>query len=143
MIHEVDPQSRLLVIIDFAHVVLSYVRPSVPTSQNKTNFQLKQWSLLARLWVWPSGSLMKPVLLCLSFNCSFRSCTSLFNWVTHQTPSLALQPMSVKIMTTYSACLLILVKKQLAQKVLAWILFFTNPIESSQHPSEQLEGCIS
>ena len=32
-------------------------RPSVPTFQNKTNIKRKQCSLLARLWVWPSGSL--------------------------------------------------------------------------------------
>ena len=54
LIHEADPQSRPVVIIVFVHVV----RPSVPTFQNKTNVTRKQCSLLARLWVWPSGSLM-------------------------------------------------------------------------------------
>ena len=51
--HEADPQSR--------PVVHSYV--SVPTFQNKTNFKQNQCSLLAKLWVWPSGSLMTSVLL--------------------------------------------------------------------------------
>ena len=55
---EADPQSRLVVSIVFAHVV----RPSVPTFQNKTNVKRKQCLPLARLWVWPSGSLMTPVL---------------------------------------------------------------------------------
>ena len=41
--------------------VLPSVR-RVPTFQNKTNFKRKQCSLLARLWAWPSGSLMTPVL---------------------------------------------------------------------------------
>ena len=39
-----------------------FVRRSVPTFQNKSNFKRKQCSLLARLWVWLSGSLMTPVL---------------------------------------------------------------------------------
>ena len=46
------PQSRSVVIIVFAHV-----RPYF-SKQNKW----KQCSLLARLWVWPRGSLMTPVL---------------------------------------------------------------------------------
>ena len=58
LIHSADPQSRPIVIIVFAHVV----RPFVPTFQNETNFKRKQWSLLARLWVWPSGSLKTPSL---------------------------------------------------------------------------------
>ena len=37
-------------------------RPSVPTFQNKTNFKRKQCSLLERLWIFPNGSLMTPVL---------------------------------------------------------------------------------
>ena len=56
LIHEANPQARLLVIIVFAHVV------HVCTSKNKTNFQRKQCTLLARLWVWPCGSLTTPVL---------------------------------------------------------------------------------
>ena len=56
------PTVTALVIIVFAHVVRPYVRPSVPTFQNKTNFKRKRCSLLARLWVWPSGSLMTPLL---------------------------------------------------------------------------------
>ena len=42
-----------------------FLRPSVrssPLFQSKTNFKRKQCSLVARLWVWPSGSLMTPVL---------------------------------------------------------------------------------
>ena len=66
LIHEADPPTRQVVII--AHFVRSYVRQyvrmSMPTFQNKTNFQGKQCSLLARLWAWPSGSLMTPVLSC-------------------------------------------------------------------------------
>ena len=48
-------------------ICLPFVRPSVPTFQNKTNFKRKLCSLLARLWVWASGSLMTPVLE--TFNC--------------------------------------------------------------------------
>ena len=33
----------------------------------------KQSSLLARLWVWPSGSLMTPVLLVFTFNKPYNS----------------------------------------------------------------------
>ena len=57
-IHSADPQSRPVVIIVLA---VSSVLPSVPTFQklsNKANFKRRQCSLLARLWVWPSGSLM-------------------------------------------------------------------------------------
>ena len=45
------------------------VRPYVPTFQNLAE-QNKKCSLLTRLWVWPSGSLMTPIL---SF---FLSCPS-------------------------------------------------------------------
>ena len=38
-----------------------------PHFQNKTNFKLKQCPLLARLWVWPSASLMTPCLACFAF----------------------------------------------------------------------------
>ena len=44
---------------------MSDVRSSV--CQNKTNFKRKQCLLLARLWVWPSESLMTPVLYFLFF----------------------------------------------------------------------------
>ena len=85
LIHEADPQSRPVVIIVFAHVVLSSVRPSVPTFQNKTNFKRKQCSLLARLWVWPSGSLMTPVLSYLIFQKAIKASktnqkSTLCNW---------------------------------------------------------------
>ena len=50
LIHSADPQSLPVGIIVFAHVVRT----------NKT--KRKQCSLLARLWIWPSGSLMTPVL---------------------------------------------------------------------------------
>ena len=65
-----DPRGRsTVVIIVFAHVIRSYVRPSVRPhfSQNKTNFKRKQCSLLARRWVWPSGSLMTPALFLFVF----------------------------------------------------------------------------
>ena len=79
LIHEADPESRPVVIIVFAHVVRSYVRqyvrPSVPTFQNKMNFKRKQCSLLARLWVWPSGSLITPVLFNFIFIASLRICS--------------------------------------------------------------------
>ena len=71
LIHEADPQSRPVVIIVFAHIV----RTSVPTFQNKTNFKRKQSSLLANLWVYPSGSLMTPVLFCLYLYRKFRITT--------------------------------------------------------------------
>ena len=56
LIHSAYPQSRMIVIIVFAHVVRTYV----PTFQ--TLAKQNKCSLLARLWVWPSGSLMTPVL---------------------------------------------------------------------------------
>ena len=62
LIHEADPLSRPVMIIVFAHDVRSYVSPYVPTFQNKTNYKWKPWSLLSRLWVWPSGSLMTSLL---------------------------------------------------------------------------------
>ena len=47
--------------------IRTYVRPSVPTFQNKTNFKRKQFLLLARLLVWQSGSLLTPVLCAYYF----------------------------------------------------------------------------
>ena len=58
LIHSADPQSRLVVIIVFAYVVC----PSPLFKIKQNNFKRKQCSLLARLRVWPSGSLMTPVL---------------------------------------------------------------------------------
>ena len=66
LIHSADPQPRPVVIIVSKHVFRSYVRPSVPKFQNKTNFKRKQRSLLVRLCVWQSGSLMTPVLFIVS-----------------------------------------------------------------------------
>ena len=40
------------------HTRRPFVRPSVPNFQNLA----KQYAHMARLWVWPSGSLMTPVL---------------------------------------------------------------------------------
>ena len=58
-----DPRGRPTVTAGSDHCSwTSSVRPSVPTFQNKTNFKRKQCLLLAILWVWPSGSLMTPVL---------------------------------------------------------------------------------
>ena len=58
LIHSANPQSRPA---GSDHCFLTYC-PSVRTStlfkiqQNKRYFKRKQHSLLARLWVWPSGS---------------------------------------------------------------------------------------
>ena len=59
LIHPADLQSRPVVIIVFAQVVRTYVSKS---SEKKAIFKRKQISPLARLWVWPSGSFMTPVL---------------------------------------------------------------------------------
>ena len=57
----IDPQGRPTVTAGSDHYFrTSSVRPHL--SQNKTNFKRKQYPPLARLWVWPSGSLMTPVL---------------------------------------------------------------------------------
>ena len=59
----IDPQDRPTVTAGSEHCFHAcrpFVRPHF--SQNKTNFKRKQWSLLVRLLVWPSGSLMTPVL---------------------------------------------------------------------------------
>ena len=55
LIRSADPQSRPVVIIIFAHVVR-------PHFSNLAKQNRKKWSLLARLWVWPRGSLMTHVL---------------------------------------------------------------------------------
>ena len=64
LIHSANPKSRPVGIIVFAHVVCSslrpYVRPHFSNLEKQNN--RKQWSLLEWLWVWPSGSLMTPVL---------------------------------------------------------------------------------
>ena len=69
----IDPRGRPTVTASSDHCfstcrpfVRPSVRPSVPTFQNNTNFKRKQCSLLARLWVWPSGSLMTHVLFYLN-----------------------------------------------------------------------------
>ena len=61
-IFKIDPRGRPIVtrpvvIIVFAHVV----RPS-PLFKTKQISSEKQCPLLAVMWVWPSGSLMTPVL---------------------------------------------------------------------------------
>ena len=68
LIHEADPQSRPLVIIVFAYVVRTYVRPYVRLHFSKPNkFQAKTMSATGEVVGWPSGSLMAPVLYCLVF----------------------------------------------------------------------------
>ena len=57
LIHSANPKSRPVRIIVFAHVFKSR-----KTKQQKTS------SLLSWLWVWPSGSLMTPVLSCSSLH---------------------------------------------------------------------------
>ena len=49
------------------------IRPFVPTFQNKSNFKRKPWSPLARLWVWPRGSFMTPVLFTAVVTASIKS----------------------------------------------------------------------
>ena len=63
LIHSANPKSWPVGIIVFAHVVRPSVRPHISNLEKHNN--RKQFSLLAWLWVWPSGSLMTPVL-CLS-----------------------------------------------------------------------------
>ena len=63
LIHLANPQSRLVGIIVFAHFVRPSVRPHFSNLAKQNN--RKQCSLLARQWVWPSGSLMTPVLFLL------------------------------------------------------------------------------
>ena len=68
----VDPRGRLTFVAGSDHYFCTcrpFVRPSplFKTKLFKTIFQQKQCSLLARLWVWPSGSLMTHVLLYLVF----------------------------------------------------------------------------
>ena len=58
LIHSTNPQSRPVVIIVFSHV-RPYVHPHFSNIAKQNNRQ--QLSLLARLWIWPSGSLMTPV----------------------------------------------------------------------------------
>ena len=61
----IDPLCRPTVMPGSDHcfrMCRQFLRPSVPTFQKKTNFKWELWSLLAGLWVWPSGSLMTPVL---------------------------------------------------------------------------------
>ena len=60
LIHSANPQSRLVGIIVFAYVVRPSVRPHFSNLAKQNN--RKQCLLLAWLWVWPSGSLMTPVL---------------------------------------------------------------------------------
>ena len=65
-----DPRGRPTVPAGSDHCFCTcrlFLRPSVrPSHFSKQNkFQAKTCSLLARLWIWPSGSLMTPVLLLL------------------------------------------------------------------------------
>ena len=56
-----DPRGRPTVTAGRNHCFCTsrpFLRPSIPTFQNKTKFKQKQCLLLAKLWVWPSGSLI-------------------------------------------------------------------------------------
>ena len=55
----IDPLGQPKVIV-FAHIVRPSVRPHFSNLEKQNN--RKQYSLLAWLWVWLSGSLMTPVL---------------------------------------------------------------------------------
>ena len=57
LIHSANPKSRPVGIVVFAHVVRTSPLSNLAKQNNR-----KQCSLLAWLWVWPSGSLMTPVL---------------------------------------------------------------------------------
>ena len=62
-----DPLGRQTVTAGrdhYFHTCCPYVRASPLFKPSKTK---QQWSLLARLWVWQSRSLMTPVLLFLYF----------------------------------------------------------------------------
>ena len=63
LIHSANPKSGPVGVIVFAHVVRPYVRTHFLNLEKQNN--RKQCSLLAWLWVWPSGSLMTPVLYIL------------------------------------------------------------------------------
>ena len=62
MYNVIDPGGRPAVKAGSDHCFCSRqsVRPSIPTFQNKTNIKRK-------MWVWPSGSLMTPVLSWIYF----------------------------------------------------------------------------
>ena len=66
MIHSANPKSRPVGIIVFAPVVCPSVRPHF-SNLEKQNFR-KQCSLMAWLWIWPSGSLMTPGLCINTFS---------------------------------------------------------------------------
>ena len=55
LIHSANPQSQPVVIIVVRPFVRPYVHPHFSNLAKRNN--RKQWSLLARVWVWPSGSL--------------------------------------------------------------------------------------
>ena len=61
----IDPRGRPIVMAGSDHCFAHVVRQN--TFQNKPNIMRKQCSLLKRLWVWPSGSLMTPVFFLLLF----------------------------------------------------------------------------
>ena len=64
---QIDPLSRSTLMAGSDHCFRTCcpsIRPFplFKIQQNKPDFKRKQCSLLARLWVWPSGSLMTPTL---------------------------------------------------------------------------------
>ena len=71
LIHWADLQSWSVVIIVFAHVVCTSVRPHFSKSSKTKQIIRKKYSLLARLWVWPRGSLMTPVSCLVRTNFAF------------------------------------------------------------------------
>ena len=71
-IYYIDPRGRPTVTASSDHcfcICRPFVRLSVPTFQNKTNSKRKKCLLLARRWVWPSGSLKTSVLSLFGFAC--------------------------------------------------------------------------
>ena len=75
--YAIDPRGRPAVTAGSDHYchtgVYATVRPSPPfqISKNKTNLKWDMWTLLAVLWVWPSGSLMAHISLFLLASCFF------------------------------------------------------------------------
>ena len=84
LIHSAKPQSRPIGIIVFAHVVRTSVHP-FPLFKSSKRKQRKQCSLLARLWVWPSGSLMKngQFVFAAVLEMLLQNCQEVINFTRH------------------------------------------------------------
>ena len=121
LIHSADPKSRLVGIIVFAHVV----RPHLFSKSSKT----KQCSLLARMWVWPSGSLMTPVLFHIRIDNSFFMFRCLF----------VLQHSFKRILpkSSVSMCLFLLWEKSMIKKAERRATFAVSSSSTVKQPLQQ------